>query len=119
MSKERELLKRATQIIETLGPDNEAYDFINKVDEILAEPEPEPEAWILIDKETGIRIQRVYKPEKVNKDKWELYPLYSAPPKQKPLSDEAITALDNSIECAYVHEIVVRLIEKAHGIGEL
>lgn len=37
MSKERELLKKATQIIETLGPDDEAYEFINEVDELLAQ----------------------------------------------------------------------------------
>ena len=35
MSAERELLKKATQIIETLGPDDEAYEFINEVGELL------------------------------------------------------------------------------------
>ena len=40
MSKERELLKKAIQIIETLGPDEEAYEFINEI--LLLEPEQEP-----------------------------------------------------------------------------
>ena len=39
MSKERELLKRSVRIIESLGPDYEAYNLIDKIGELLAQPE--------------------------------------------------------------------------------
>ena len=46
MSKERELLKRSVRIIESLGPDYEAYNLIDKIGELLAQPEqPEPVYW--------------------------------------------------------------------------
>ena len=46
MSKERELLERSVRIIESLGPDYEAYNLIDKIGELLAQPEqPEPVYW--------------------------------------------------------------------------
>ena len=39
MSKEKELLKRSVRIIESLGPDYEAYNLIDKIEELLAQPE--------------------------------------------------------------------------------
>ena len=46
MSKEKELLKRSVRIIESLGPDYEAYNLIDKIEELLAQPEqPEPVYW--------------------------------------------------------------------------
>lgn len=49
---------------------------------------------MLIDKETGARIPRAYKPEcEPNKDRWEMYPLYTAPPKREPLSTDFIDDL--------------------------
>ena len=42
MSKERELLERSVRIIESLGPDYEAYNLIDKIGELLAQPEQEP-----------------------------------------------------------------------------
>jgi hypothetical protein len=81
------------------------------------EPEQEPVAWMLIDKETGARIPKAYKPEHgVNKDRWEVYPLYTAPPKREPLSDEAICDILIKKEWKGFVELV-RIIEKAHGIG--
>ena len=38
MSIERELLKRSVRIIESLGPDHEAYNLIDKIEELLATP---------------------------------------------------------------------------------
>ena len=46
MSKERELLERSVRIIESLGPDYEAYNLIDNIGELLAQPEqPEPGQW--------------------------------------------------------------------------
>ena len=46
MSNERELLERSVRIIESLGPDYEAYNLIDKIGELLAQPEqPEPVYW--------------------------------------------------------------------------
>ena len=79
--------------------------------------EQEPVAWMLIDKETGARIPKAYKPEHgVNKDRWELYPLHTTLPKREPLSDEAICDILIKKEWKGFVELV-RIIEKAHGIG--
>ena len=88
--------------------------------ELLAQPEQpeqEPVAWMLIDKETGARIPKAYKPEHgVNKDRWELYPLFASPPTREPLSDEEICEILLKKEWRGFVELV-RIIEKAHGIG--
>ena len=68
MSKERELLKKAIQIIETLGPDEEAYEFMNEI--LLLEPEQEPVAWMNEDFE-------FYLDEEI--DIGYLIPLYTSP----------------------------------------
>lgn len=81
------------------------------------QPEQEPVAWMLIDKETGARIPKAYKPEHgVNKDRWELYPLHTTLPKREPLSDEEICEILLKKEWKGFVELV-RIIEKAHGIG--
>lgn len=102
MSKERELLKKAIQIIETLGPDEEAYEFMNEI--LLLEPEQEPVAWK--DKTYG-NLHQV--------DYGNSIPLYLAPPKREPLSDEKIADLwsdTNSVRN------FARAIEREHGIGD-
>ena len=43
MSKERKLLKRAVRIIESLGPGHEAYNLIDKIEELLAQPKHIPD----------------------------------------------------------------------------
>ena len=114
MSIERELLERWLIDFGKIHPD---VGLIKDTKELLAQPEQEPVAWMLIDKETGARIPKAYKPEHgVNKDRWELYPLHTTLPKREPLSDEEIVKLwankspANEFEC-------VRLVEQAHGIG--
>ena len=82
--------------------------------------EQEPVAWMLIDKETGARIPKAYKPEHgVNKDRWELYPLFASPPTREPLSDEDVFRLYEESE--YLGFLAYRKgfkdAEKAHGIG--
>jgi len=90
---------------------------LKEIEELLVQPEPEPEAWMLIDKETGARIPKAYKPEKVSEDRWELYPLYASSPKRKPLSDEAICEILLKKEWKGFVELV-RQVENFHGIGE-
>lgn len=52
--------------------------------------EQEPEAWILEDKKTGYRRQCAYKPTVLFKEAYKVIPLYTAPPKREPLSDDVI-----------------------------
>ena len=79
--------------------------------------EQQPEAWIIVNKETGYRTQvSDLTPFLYHREIFEVIPLYTAPPKREPLSDGEITDLwankspANEFEC-------VRLVEKAHGIG--
>ena len=123
MSKERELLREimgyvASGVVSITSNDlGDAAETLHEIQELLAQPEQEPVAWMLIDKETGARIPKAYKPEHgVNKDRWELYPLHTTPPKQEPLSDEAVCQILLKKEWRGFVELV-RIIEKAHGIG--
>ena len=123
MSKERELLREimgyvASGVVSITSNDlGDAAETLHEIQELLAQPEQEPVAWMLIDKETGARIPKAYKPEHgVNKDRWELYPLHTTLPKREPLSDEAICDILIKKEWKGFVELV-RIIEKAHGIG--
>ena len=124
MSKERDLLLVALDFLDPrrwLDPsDQHVLNIISRdIEELLAQPEQEqePVAWMLIDKETGARIPKAYKPEHgVNKDRWELYPLFASPPTREPLSDEEICEILLKKEWRGFVELV-RIIEKAHGIG--
>jgi hypothetical protein len=84
---------------------------------IIMSIEQQPEAWIVINKETGYRIQVSYFPDLYNKDMFELIPLYTHP-KPEPLSHEQymkfFTDTYNSVNPI---TDFVRAIEKAHGIG--
>jgi len=120
MSIERELLQRCLDEFEYKGVAcNELCIDINK---LLAQPEQEqePVAWMLIDKETGARIPKAYKPEHgVNKDRWELYPLHTTLPKPKPLTPQQISegnqSMFNVTREAFKQGVI--FAEKAHGIG--
>jgi len=90
MSKERELLKKAAQIIETITPDDEACEFINEVEELLARPEQEPVAWK--DKTYG----NLYKVDYGNS-----IPLYLAPPKRDPID---LDQVDNHLKICDLSE---------------
>jgi len=107
MSKERELLVKAWNMLIYLmggkigdGISSINSKFLYELKDYISQPEQpeqpeqteqEPVAWMLIDKETGARIPKAYKPEHgVNKDRWELYPLFASPPKQPESTAEAI-----------------------------
>jgi hypothetical protein len=78
MSKERDALKKAIGIINFTHP-NTWHEFISEVQELLAQPEQEPEAWILKEKETGYKTQVAYRPSVLKKG-WEAIPLYPQTP---------------------------------------
>jgi hypothetical protein len=78
--------------------------------------EQQPEAWIVINKHTGYRIQVSYFPDLYSKDMFEVIPLYTAPPKREPLSYEH---LEDLVDKYHGYPMTLgRAIEKAHGIGE-
>ena len=79
----------------------------------LAQPEQEPVAWVY----NGILHE--FDPSEFATS--EVKPLYTAPPKRKPLTDEEIILI--VAECAASHQHTdihfARAIERAHGIKEL
>jgi len=82
--------------------------------------EQQPEAWIIVNRDTGYRIQVSLFPDLYNKDMFEVIPLYTAPPKREPLSDKEITK--NTPKLIHIGERLafhagVRFAEKHHGIG--
>ena len=124
MNKERELLERALQLIDDAYEGKIALSLCNEIKELLAQPEHivdvtdkvEPVAWMLIDKETGARIPKAYKPEHgVNKDRWELYPLFTRPQKCKFLSVKQVkdlweTTFKSAVPYYTFYEICVAII---------
>ena len=81
MSRERELLE------EVISGDNRgdffvSHDLYKEVHEFLAQPEQEPIAWIMHNKETGYRVQAAYRPSALKKG-WEAIPLYAGSPKRE------------------------------------
>jgi len=80
--------------------------------------EQEPEAWILEDKKTGYRRQSAYKPTNLDEEACNVIPLYTAPPKREPLSDDVIA--DRSKEGSFEYRDGfmdgVLFAENHHGI---
>jgi hypothetical protein len=120
VSREREFLKKlryATHL---------ENDLRKELEELLAQPEQteqEPVAWMYdhqievgYDKYTGVNFVETCARNLESNNCINIRPLYLAPPKREPLSDEEIVKLwankspANEFEC-------VRLVEKAHGIG--
>ena len=122
MSKERELLERWVSQFGNLRHD---FNLLTKTKELLAQPEHipdvgnmvEPVAWLHegLD-ETGEPVRSIYHHfyEHAN-----LIPLYTAPTKREPLSDEEIydrcCAMDSSYTCNFIDG--VEWAEQQHGIG--
>lgn len=81
MTKERAILRRLA------SGDNRGDFFISnellkEIEAILAQPEQEPIAWIMHNKETGYRVQAAYRPSALKKG-WEAIPLYAGSPKRE------------------------------------
>ena len=123
MSKERELLARV--LTSELWSVQEELQV--EIKELLAQPEQteqteqQPEAWILEDKKTGYRRQSAYKPTDLDEEACNVIPLYTAPPKREPLSEDKLDVLaeanitDEGIAGYYLG---FRDAEKHHNIGE-
>lgn len=82
----------------------------------------EPVAWLQIgmgDHE-GTVIATTSKPKTWNLDWWRFEPLYTAPPKRKPLTENQIRRIDDDTPFHEGPEWLVRFtraVERAHGIG--
>ena len=118
MSIERELLKKV------ISGDNKgdffiSYDLYKEIYEFLVHPEQfeqEPVAWKVIDGTNGKYMFSRVKPTERSYKYDVVIPLYTAPPKREPLSDEAVCQILLKKEWRGFVELV-RIIEKAHGIG--
>jgi hypothetical protein len=81
--------------------------------------EQQPEAWIIVNRDTGYRIQVSLFPDLYNKDMFEVIPLYTSPPKRELLGD-GITAdmyrANNKATHPDSYWAGVNDAEKAHGI---
>ena len=128
MSKERYLLMRAKVLLEcvdTAPLQDQADLIIKEIEELLAQPEPtaEPVAWMWDEMfcDDWTTVSSVIKPSK-SKYVDNVRPLYLAPPKRTPLSNEEIDkGLNgkNGFENWYDDRFVdgVDFAEKHHGIG--
>jgi len=110
MSRERELLEHCRMYLSSLGMFYEHGKLINNIDELLAQPEQEPEPLLA---ETKIEWYGKGFRQGVNE---------FAPP--KPLTEDVIYALDKEgvVENMDDHQVRyvirwIRRVEKAHGIG--
>jgi hypothetical protein len=135
MSKERELLKKALDFMLDAGANlNPLFKEIN--DNLLAQPEQEPVAWMQDDIE-------LYVQESKDTIRGYVIPLYTSPPKpltprealteykkgyaraeldlkREPLSEDVIwdNMPENPMECSALAFVRgVKFAEKAHGIG--
>jgi hypothetical protein len=120
MSIERELLKKV------ISGDNKgdffvSYDLYKEIYEFLAQPEQEPEAWIIVNKETGYRTQvSDLTPFLYHREIFEVIPLYTAPPKREPLINIYVLnafKADDEATHPYSYWAGVEFAEKHHGIG--
>jgi hypothetical protein len=127
MSKERELLKKLLDAITELDYRQGLDPLTCEIEELLAEPEQEPVAWIIeteIEGKLNTWICTDKKHYMDASDGKESIPLYTSPQKLKPLSDEELSTLatDDLYDCTYTTSVFAykeyaRKIEKAHGIG--
>ena len=82
--------------------------------------EQQPEAWIIVNKETGYRTQVSHFSDSYEKEMFEVIPLYTAPQKREPINHNDI--LDRSINGSFEYRDGfmdgVMFAEKMHGIGE-
>lgn len=128
MSKERELLNKAIEMIQIVplmaSIGHAAPDFgselILEIQELLAQPEKteqEPVAWKVIDKTNdGVFMFSEVKPMERLYKVYVVIPLYTAPPKREPLGLEIIDVC-GSEDYREGFKDGALYAEKAHGIG--
>ena len=109
MSKERELLKRVRDTLRELKETH--YDLYWDIQAELDLDEQVPVAWMSTKGEGGLTDDSYYANHK------DYVPLYLAPQKREPLSDDWIKDNIHLIHQDVSFTDLVRSIEKAHGIG--
>jgi len=124
MSIDRELLKEALYVIGEYTEDAQERTeiLIAEIEKLLAQPEQEPAAWIIETEVEGKLLEWVCTDKKHYMEEHdsikEPIPLYTAPPKREPLSDEQYMKLYiDTYDSVNPITDFVRAIEKAHGIG--
>lgn len=114
------LLLTVEEMRSLYGSAIEQEDAIEALRATLAQPEPEPVAWMhkfiddVITKNRPTDITR-------NAGRWTA--LYTVPPQRKPLSDDELLAALKSVDSETARlpngfKLFARAIEAAHGIGE-
>ena len=124
MSKERELLKTILAymcaeylVITEFEMIAQIEDTVKEIQELLAQPEQEPVAWIIETEIEGKLSEWVCTDKKHYMDASDgkdPIPLYTAPPKREPLTSKLIS-LGNNCHESFIKG--VRFAEKMHGIG--
>jgi hypothetical protein len=109
MSIERELLKEALVMLQSIGEE----DLMMRIDAELKKPEPEPICFLSNSYRLGMDDCEYFVSS--NWDK-KAFPVYTSPPARHPLSDEEIRKVINWEKDGITN---ARAIEKAHGIGDL
>ena len=85
---------------------------------VFVQPEQEPVAWLLSSKTSIYTELRKTEPEGTDMYLYTVTPLYTAPQKREPLSDDEMRAIwKEGIRCEIPFVEIGRAIEKAHGIG--
>ena len=115
MSKERDLLARVlTSELWSVQEELQA-----EIKQLLTQPEQEPVAWIIQTEVEGKLLEWVCTDKKHYMEEHdsikEPIPLYTAPPKREPLSEDTMLRLISEHRDFPLN--LVRAIEKAHGIG--
>ena len=79
------------------GKDVEGAEAITAIKKALAQPEQEPVAWAMLH-DNGQFIDAIHPDEHARVEGKYIHPLYTTPPQRKPLSDEEIYSLADSLE---------------------
>ena len=95
--------------------------IIKSLREALAQPEPEPVAWMIYTLD-GASVCVTDSPSDFTSE-YRALPIYATPPQRKPLTDEEITKLTadtwgSASIAPQSAPAFARAIERAHGIGE-
>ena len=111
-----ELLAQPEQDLEALKKDWVNFGYVTgKREQLLVQPEPEPVAWMSLEKGDVNKSRSYFEFVEKYQDE-NIVPLYTSPLTRKPLSLEELCKLygDNVVEDIFTF---ARAIEKAHGIG--
>jgi hypothetical protein len=120
MSKERELLRRVVSSNWQIGTITVVLH--EEIEELLAQPEQEPVAW-MYERQKGDFTERTLSVGFEKNFDGITIPLYTSPPKRKPLSNEDIANLEiqsktlDTLDYRYGFIEGFLCAEKAHGIG--